>query len=337
MNANFRRTPEPLSSHLLLRREGFAALNGTDPIALWPWRLRQEAVSNPDQGADSSSTPLAKRKSADPMTVAEVMTRDVVSVSTATPVSEVANVLAGKRFSAVPVVDVGGRLVGIVSESDLIRRAEIGTERRRSWWQKVFPDAQATASDYVRTHGRKAQHVLTSRVVTATEHMTLSGVADLMEKHRLKRLPVVRGDVLVGIVSRSDLVRAVARHRAPLYANPPTDDAILRDLMERVDALAPAPRLINISVHRGNADIAGLVGSGAEREAILVVAENTPGVRSIQDRLLLRPRSISDDSLVRGPHGGDLVRRRWDDRVHPVGRLLRKGLDFLLDGPGPRQ
>jgi CBS domain-containing protein len=221
------------------------------------------------------------------------MTRDVVSVSTATPVSEIANILAGKRISAVPVVDVDGRLAGIVSESDLIRRAEIGTERRRSWWQKVFPDAQATASDYVRTHGRKAQHVLTPRVVTATEHMTLADVADLMEKHRVKRLPVVRGDDLVGIVSRSDLVKAVARHHAPLYADPPTDDAILRDLMERVDALSPAPRLINISVHRGNADIAGLVGSGAEREAILVAAENTPGVRSIQDRLLLRPRSIS--------------------------------------------
>ncbi|MBM6581718.1 CBS domain-containing protein [Microvirga sp. BT689] len=227
------------------------------------------------------------------MTVADVMTRDVISVSTATPVSEIASILAGKRISSVPVVGIDGRLVGIVSETDLIRRAEIGTERRRSWWHKVFPDAQATASDYVRTHGRKAQHVLTSRIVTAAEHMTLADVADIMERRRLKRLPVVRGDVLVGIVSRSDLIKALARHRPRLFAEPHTDDAILRDLMERVKALSPSHRLINISVHRGNADIAGLVESGAEREAILVAAENTPGVRAIQDRLVLRPRSVS--------------------------------------------
>jgi CBS domain-containing protein len=227
------------------------------------------------------------------MTVADVMTRDVVSVSTATPVSEIAGALAGKRISAVPVVGADGSLLGIVSESDLIRRAEIGTQRRRSWWRKVFADASAEASDYVRAHGRQARHVITLELVTATEDMTLADVADIMEKRRLKRLPVVRGSRLVGIVSRSDLVRAVARHRAPLFANPATDDTILRDLLARVEALSPSPRLINVSVHRGNADIAGLVDSAAEREAILVATENTPGIRSIQDRMVLRPRSVS--------------------------------------------
>jgi CBS domain-containing protein len=299
MTAGHRRSTEPLSPHLLL-----SLALGQSPvpdhggrITLLPWRLRREALGRSTQnephrrGRGSQQT--SDGEAASPLTVADVMTRDVVSVSAATPVSEIANVLAGKRISAVPVVGADGSLIGIVSEGDLIRRAEIGTERRRSWWRKVFVDITAEASDYVRAHGRKARHVMTPQVVTASEDMTLADVADVMEKRRLKRLPVVRGKRLVGIVSRSDLVKAVARHRAPLFADPPTDAVILRDLTARVKVVTPSHRLINISVHRGNTDVAGLVDSAAEREAILVAAENTPGVRSVQDRMILRPRSIS--------------------------------------------
>ena len=297
MTANRRRSTEPLSPHLMPSL-AVGPLPAPDDgrITLLPWRLRRESLGHSPQGAPDNHGGRSQPPptgDAPLLTVADVMTRDVVSVSTTTLVNEIAGVLAGNRISAVPVVGADGSLIGIISESDLIRRAEIGTQRRRSWWRKVFVDIEADAADHVRAHGRKARHVMTSRVVTTTEHMTLADVADVMEKRRLKRLPVVRGNILVGIVSRSDLVKAVARHRAPLFADPPTDDTALRDLKTRVKGLTPSHRLIHIWVHRGEADIAGGVDSAAEREAILVAAENTPGIRSIQDRMILRPRSIS--------------------------------------------
>lgn len=299
MTTSFRRTHDPLSPHRLLSLAlgQSPAPNDGGRITLLPWRLRREALGRSPHGGSQEHTGRSQPPSAGEvssrLTVADIMTRDVVSVSTATPVSEIAGALAGKRISAVPVVGADGSLLGIVSEGDLIRRAEIGTQRRRSWWRKLLADVEAEAAEYVRTHGRKARHVMTPRVVTATEDMTLAEAADLMEKQRLKRLPVVRSNRLVGIVSRSDLVKAVARHRAPLSADPLTDDAILRDLTARVKAVTPSHRLINISVHRGRADIAGVVDTASEREAILVAAENTPGISSIQDRMILRPRSVS--------------------------------------------
>lgn len=202
MTTGYRSMHDRLSPHLLLSpARGPVSVPGEGRFPLLPWHLRREAVGNPNRRtihydrrheprrptAAPAKTSRTKEEAPPPLTVADVMTRDVVSVSTVTPVSEIANVLAGKRISTVPVVCAKGRLVGIVSESDLIRRAEIGTERRRSWWRRILADVEAEAADYVRTHGRKARHVMTSRVVTATEDMTLADVADTLEKRDLKR------------------------------------------------------------------------------------------------------------------------------------------------------
>ena len=301
---------EPLSPNLPSTPASNLNSTGRDRLSLWPWAIRLEAIQEParpslapepqfrqqafrSDGSDQKTAATAEGHSRVPETVADVMTRDVISVSPATHVHEIADTLVRNRISAVPVIAADRRLLGIVSEGDLMRRVEIGTERDRSWWIEMFRDASAAASDYVKAHGRKASHIMTPRPITATEDMPLSDVARILEKRRIKRLPVVRGDFVVGIVSRSDLVQALANLGDPDPAEQRTDDAIRKDLEVRIKALPSAHRLVNVSVHRGAVDLSGLISSPEERLALHVAAENTPGVRAINDQLLRKPISAS--------------------------------------------
>jgi CBS domain-containing protein len=225
--------------------------------------------------------------------VADIMTRDVISVSPDTRVRQIAETLVRNRISAVPVVDRERRLVGIVSEGDLLRRVEIGTERDRRWWVEMFRDASAAASDYIKAHGRKAKDIMTPRPVIATEDMSLEEAAGLLEKRRVKRLPVLRDSHVVGIVSRADLVRAVAEsEEARVAAEAVPDKRIERDLAARIRAMPVANRQVHASVQNGVASLLGPVFSVAERRAFHVAAENTPGVRAINDRLFRWPQSV---------------------------------------------
>src|SRR5690349_10399400 len=128
------------------------------------------------------------------MRAMDVMTRDVITVGPNTKVSEIAALLLRRHISGVPVVDGNGKLVGMVSEGDLVRRVETGTERRRSWWLEELTENTERASIYAKTHGRKASDVMTTDVVTAPEQMQLREVASVMERHRIKRVPILRGD-----------------------------------------------------------------------------------------------------------------------------------------------
>ena len=138
------------------------------------------------------------------LTSADVMTADVVSVEPDTPVRDIAQLLYTRRISGVPVVEQG-RLIGIVSEGDLIGHAAAIGEQRRSWWLSAFMDDSLSARDYAKTHGRTARDVMTSNVVTVEETTTLAEIAKTLERHRIKRVPVVRNDTLVGIVTRGNL------------------------------------------------------------------------------------------------------------------------------------
>ena len=143
------------------------------------------------------------------MRAMDVMTQDVITVGPNASVSEIAALLLRRHISGVPVVDGSGKLVGMVSEGDLVRRVETGTERHRSWWLEQLTENSERASIYVKTHGRKASDVMTTDVVTALEQMQLREIASVMERHRIKRVPILRAGKIVGIVAAPTSSRAL--------------------------------------------------------------------------------------------------------------------------------
>jgi CBS-domain-containing membrane protein len=210
----------------------------------------------------------------------DVMTSPVVSVTPATEVADTARLLLDRRISAVPVVDEAGKLVGIVSEGDLMRRRESGTERRLSWWLYLFSDAEAQTRAFVKAHSRRVSDVMSRRVVTVAEDAPLEHVADILEKYRIKRVPVMRGDALVGIISRADLLHGlIARQDAATVS---TDDRTIKQ--EVLRALAEAQvnqRFLNVVVSGGVVRIWGVVDSTEQKEAVRVAAESVPGVKAV--------------------------------------------------------
>jgi len=218
------------------------------------------------------------------LTAADVMTPDVITVSPQTPVREIAALLHARRISGVPVVE-GGRLVGIVSEGDLIGHAAAIGERRRSWWLSLFADERAMADDYAKTHGRVARDVMTGDVITVEETTSLAEIARLLERHRIKRVPVVRAGTLVGIVTRSNLLQALAARSVSTGLAP--DDKVIRDRLNRELQDQPWARLglKNIVVENGVVHLFGIADSEEERRALRVAAENVSGVVRVEDHL----------------------------------------------------
>ena len=165
------------------------------------------------------------------MQARDVMTTQVITVAPDTDVREIAKRLLESGISAVPVVERDGRIIGIVSEGDLMRRSESDTERRSSWWLSLLLLPEQKAIDYVKTHGHRAADVMTRRVITANDDASLEEVAEILEKHRIKRVPVVRDDKLVGIVSRANLLHGLVARQTG--AKPSTDDWKIKAAVEK--------------------------------------------------------------------------------------------------------
>lgn len=224
------------------------------------------------------------------MRAMDVMTSEVITVDEDASVQAVAKLLAERGISAVPVADRENRVIGMVSEGDLLHRAETGTERRRSWWLDMMASTNQLAGDYVKSHSGKVRDVMTRDVISVTETTPVADIAVLLETNRIKRVPVVRDGKLVGIVSRANLVRALG-----MTINEPSsteaDDRTIRDKLlaelkaQRWAEVSPA----NVTVKDGVVHLWSSYLSEQEKRALVVVAENTLGVRRVEDHMRPAP------------------------------------------------
>lgn len=225
------------------------------------------------------------------MDASAIMTRTVVTVRPDTPVSGVAKTLLENRISAVPVLDAGA-LVGIISEGDLLRRAEIGTERHRSRWLELAFSNATLAADYAKEHSRKASDVMTRDVVTVAPATPVTEITKILESRHIKRVPVLADDKLVGIVSRANLIQALASSKGgPQPATTPRDREIQEALHQemRKQRWAVSPIDANVVVRDGEVHLWGYIRSEEARRAMVIAAENVPGVRRVQDHMEYPP------------------------------------------------
>jgi len=216
----------------------------------------------------------------------DIMSAPVVSVGPHARVSAVAALLAERRISGVPVVEQG-RVIGVIDEGDLLRRFEIGTERsgpRKSWWARVTGRG-ALPTEYVKSHAMHALDVMSSPVVGVTRGATIQEVASIFASPRIRRIPVLRGKQMIGIVTRADLVRAIATNSGAAEAPPRQSDATIR--AQLLDELQAQPwwrsDWVTLDVRDGVVHLGGLTESEAGRRATRVAAENVPGVRGVDD------------------------------------------------------
>ena len=215
----------------------------------------------------------------------QVMTKSVVTVTPETTILEAASIMLQRHVSALPVLDPAGKLVGIVSEGDFIRRSEIGTQRKRGRWLRFLLGPGQAATDFVHERGRKVSEVMTREPLTVTEDTTLEEIVTSMETNGVKRLPVMRGDKLVGILSRANLLQAVASLAREIPDPTADDDHIRRRIIDVLEKNDWCPMGLGVVVRDGIVHLSGVITEERSRQAAIVGAENVAGVKKVHDHL----------------------------------------------------
>ena len=222
------------------------------------------------------------------MRAMDVMVRDVITIRPDDSIADAAKLISENDVSALPVVDNDGRLVGVISEADLMNREEIGTTIHHPWWIEAVTPAATLAAEFAKSHGKKVGEVMSERVITATEETPLGEIAAILERHRIKRVPILRQGNLVGIVSLSNLVQALASHSE--VANADVDKKSHSIRLELLSRLAKQTWTDfgsrNVIVTDGKVHLWGLVGSDSERKALIALAEDVPGVTEVIDEMI---------------------------------------------------
>ena len=216
----------------------------------------------------------------------QIMTRPVISVTPETTLVEAANTMLQKHISGLPVVDASGKLVGIISEGDFIRRSEIGTQRKRGRFLKFILGPGQDASDFVHEHGRKVSEIMTTKpLLTVDEDASLEEIVRLMEENDVKRLPVVRADRVVGIVTRANLLQAVASLARDVPDPTADDDHIRNRVIDTLSRQDWCPFGLSVVVRNGVVHLSGVITEERSRRAAVVAAENVTGVKKVHDHL----------------------------------------------------
>jgi len=226
------------------------------------------------------------------MHAADIMTRNVITVGPKTEVREIVDLMLKNHISAVPVLDDSGRVIGMVSEGDLMRRVENNTDRRDSWWLTALFSARNDVDAYIKSRGRRAEDIMTRDPITISEDTPLYKIAQTLEKKRIKRVPVVTDGKLVGIVSRSNLLQGFSMMQKDAAAA--ADDKTIRNAIvkELEDKLGISGNNTNVVVVDGVVTLWGLVDSEAQRKAAGIAAESTSGVKEVHNSLGVSPTQV---------------------------------------------
>jgi CBS domain-containing protein len=219
------------------------------------------------------------------MNVAEVMTRNVITIGPSASILEAARLMLQHKISGLPVVDSAGNLVGILTESDFLRRRETGTQRHRPRWLEFVMGPGRLAAEYTHESSRKVAEVMTEAVYAATDDMPLEKAVNLMERHRIKRLPVMREKDLIGIITRANIMRAVTRLAHGAEPDSASDAEIRQNLANELKKMSWAPTA-TIVVKDGVVKLSGVLTDERQRLALRVAAENIPGVKAVEDDLV---------------------------------------------------
>lgn len=227
------------------------------------------------------------------MRAKDVMSDDIAFINVKESVFDAAELLLGAGVSAAPVVDDRGAIVGIVSEADLVHRVEIDTTTKKSWLARLMDSDASSARNFVAAQTRRVADIMTREVVTAEEDTPLRDLVELMERHRIKRIPIVRGAVVVGIVSRSDLLRALLSREPDRPLLQPTDKALRQAVIDALENHTWTSKWpINVFANDGVVHLWGFVDGEEVRKAYRVAAENVPGVRRVRNHLRMMPASV---------------------------------------------